>query len=61
MTRPEKNHSAQIEAFKLLLDRHSGELKDIRLAVIGSTRNEEDEGRVTLLQAAIEKAGLKVW
>ncbi|KAJ3056735.1 asparagine-linked glycosylation protein [Rhizophlyctis rosea] len=57
--RPEKNHAAQIEAFKLLIDRHASELKDVRLAVIGSTRNDEDRARVTKLQGLIDKAGLK--
>lgn len=49
--RPEKDHRLQIQAFHLLLDNVSSTIRNrLRLELIGSCRNQEDEKRVQELQ-----------
>ncbi|ORX98574.1 UDP-Glycosyltransferase/glycogen phosphorylase [Basidiobolus meristosporus CBS 931.73] len=51
--RPEKNHTLQLEMMKELLDRYPNYAngKDgVRLVLIGSSRNEDDEGRIQKLR-----------
>ncbi|KAJ3035310.1 asparagine-linked glycosylation protein [Rhizophlyctis rosea] len=57
--RPEKMHIKQIEAFQLLMERHANKLKDVRLVVIGSVRNEGDQEVARRVQDSIDKYGLQ--
>lgn len=56
--RPEKNHMLQLETIAYLC-RHYAQLK-VRLAMIGGTRNEEDEQRVKILKEEIKRRELPV-
>jgi alpha-1,2-mannosyltransferase len=66
--RPEKDHSLQLRAFKLLVtgqadDGEGGtvstkEVKDVRLALVGSCRGEGDEGRVAALREEAKALGI---
>ena len=56
--RPEKNHALQLAAFKILVER--GRVFDARLAILGSCRNAEDEGRVLDVRRRIAELGLEV-
>ncbi|KII91044.1 glycosyltransferase family 4 protein [Plicaturopsis crispa FD-325 SS-3] len=57
--RPEKDHIMQVRAFAALLEAHP-ELKDanVRLVLIGGSRNAGDQQRVEMLQAMVQEAGL---
>ena len=60
--RPEKNHSLQLRAFKIFVDRLGNECKDDRLAklvIIGSCRNSEDQQRVNQLKSVCKELGLE--
>lgn len=59
--RPEKDHAKQIEALALLLERHP-KWRDVgvKLVLMGSCRNEEDEARIKGLEALAEKRGVMV-
>ncbi|XP_013782909.1 GDP-Man:Man(3)GlcNAc(2)-PP-Dol alpha-1,2-mannosyltransferase-like isoform X2 [Limulus polyphemus] len=49
--RPEKDHPLQIKAFSEFLKRRSGQkMQPIKLVIVGSCRNKEDEERVNQLQ-----------
>lgn len=59
--RPEKDHAKQIEALGLLFERNPrwrGE--GVKLVLMGSCRNEEDEARIRGLEALAEKRGISV-
>jgi alpha-1,2-mannosyltransferase len=59
--RPEKDHAKQIEALALLFERYPkwrGE--GVKLVLMGSCRNEEDEARIRGLEALAEKRGVAV-
>jgi len=57
--RPEKNHPLQLEALSLLF-RHHPEYRDrVRLVLVGSVRNSEDEGRVNTLRVQAQALGLE--
>jgi alpha-1,2-mannosyltransferase len=62
--RPEKNHSLQLQAWQMLKERErregSGGREEARLAIIGSCRNEQDEGRVERLRREVVERGLEV-
>jgi len=55
--RPEKNHALQLAAFEILVER--GRVSDARLAILGSCRNAEDEGRVLDVRRRIAELGLE--
>jgi alpha-1,2-mannosyltransferase len=56
--RPEKNHPLQFEAFAALLARPG--MQDVKLVIVGSTRNDEDRQRVeTLKQLASSQYDLQ--
>lgn len=58
--RPEKDHVLQLQAFKLLLDKNDGQLKDdAKLILIGSCRGEEDRERVDNLQKLARELGIQ--
>ena len=50
--RPEKNHSLQLRSLKYLLDNYNenGSFDNLKLVLIGSCRNEEDEKRIQKLK-----------
>jgi len=48
--RPEKNHILQIESFNELLIQHPEYRNEIKLVLIGSSRNSEDDSRVNYLK-----------
>ena len=53
--RPEKDHAKQIEALALLFERHpEWRAKGVKLIMLGSCRNEEDEARIRGLKALAE-------
>jgi alpha-1,2-mannosyltransferase len=56
--RPEKNHAMQLIAFKRLLEISSSR-KDLRLSLVGSCRNKEDEDRVQRLDSLTKELGLR--
>jgi alpha-1,2-mannosyltransferase len=52
--RPEKNHKLQIEAVATLLKQHPQHADRLKLLLIGSCRNTEDEQRVEELRGVIK-------
>ena len=56
--RPEKNHALQLEAMALFRQQE-GPACRVRLAIIGSCRNSEDEARVAALRSDIDRLGLQ--
>ena len=56
--RPEKAHSLQIDAFSKLLRGHP-ELKDMKLVLIGSSRNDDDGARINVLRELVSKHHLE--
>ena len=54
--RPEKDHKLQIEAFHLL--KADIKYNDVKLIIVGSTRNKDDEDIVTNLLSIIKAKGL---
>lgn len=62
-SRPEKEHSVQLEAFKLFLDKcpqYKNGKDDIKLVLAGSVRNEGDEQRVEDLRSLARKLDIQV-
>lgn len=55
--RPEKEHPQQVKIMRALLDQRP-DLSDVKLIMMGSSRNESDEKRITLLRLLIEQLGL---
>lgn len=64
LLRPEKEHAAQIRAFKLFLDAHpnlrSG-VDFVRLVLVGGCRTKEDEKRVEDLKELAVELGVQVF
>lgn len=71
ISRPEKNHPAQLRALKSLLDAHPeyrlapGETlkkgsKAVKMVLLGSVRNEEDAVRVAQLKSLAQELGVTV-
>lgn len=59
--RPEKDHAKQIEALGLLFERHpEWRGRGVRLVLMGSCRNEEDEKRIRGLEDLAEKLSVRV-
>lgn len=59
--RPEKDHAKQIEALALLFERHpEWRGKGVRLVLMGSCRNEEDEKRIRGLEELADRLGVRV-
>lgn len=57
--RPEKDHRLQIHAFRRLLDMVNNDFGDrLRLKLIGSCRNEQDDKRVTELKSLARELGV---
>jgi glycosyltransferase involved in cell wall biosynthesis len=59
--RPEKDHAKQVEALALLFERHpewTG--RGVRLVLMGSCRNEEDERRIRGLEELADRLGVRV-
>ncbi len=56
--RPEKDHLLQIKAFQVLLTDHP-ELKDARLMLVGSCRDEDDLNRVKNLKIKAKELGIE--
>ena len=48
--RPEKNHTLQVEAFHSLLKQHPNYRGNVKLILIGSSRNEQDNNRINKLK-----------
>lgn len=63
-SRPEKDHPAQLHAFRKLLDVHPGYGKpgalQVRLVMMGGSRNAEDAARVEKLRALARELGIEV-
>eukprot|EP00980_Cylindrotheca_fusiformis_P008529 scaffold1807_cov140-Cylindrotheca_fusiformis.AAC.21 len=51
--RPEKDHPLQIKALARLLEKHPEHAKQVKLLLIGSCRNDEDERRVAALKELV--------
>ena len=64
MHRPEKDHAAQLHAFKQLLASHPEYGKPgnahVRLVLVGGSRNAEDAARVEGLRALAKELGIEV-
>jgi alpha-1,2-mannosyltransferase len=59
--RPEKDHAKQIEALGLLFERHPGwKERGVKLLLMGSCRNEDDEKRIRGLEELADKLGVRV-
>ncbi|RHY34931.1 hypothetical protein DYB32_000574 [Aphanomyces invadans] len=60
--RPEKDHSLQLRAMKVLLETHPKEMsstfKDFKLVLLGSCRGHDDEARVKVLRQECVDLGL---
>eukprot|EP00298_Acanthocystis_sp_HF-20_P002103 c12561_g1_i2.p1 GENE.c12561_g1_i2~~c12561_g1_i2.p1 ORF type:complete len:482 (+),score=157.99 c12561_g1_i2:26-1471(+) len=56
--RPEKNHALQLQAFSLLLKKHPSLLLNVRLVLLGSSRNENDQNRVEKLKSLANELGI---
>ena len=59
--RPEKDHVLQLNAFKLLLEKHDGEMrgKNVNLILIGSCRCDDDNQRVDQLKKLSRELGIQ--
>lgn len=64
MHRPEKDHAAQLHAFKQLLTSHPEYGKPgnahVQLVLVGGSRNAEDAARVEGLRALAKELGIEV-
>ena len=64
MYRPEKDHKAQLHAFKQLLDKYPQYRvrapKETRLVLIGGSRNAEDAARVDELRELAKELKIQV-
>ena len=62
MYRPEKDHAMQIQALARLFEKHPKwkEEKDLELVMIGSSRNEGDEKRITSLRKLAQELNVEV-
>lgn len=59
--RPEKDHAKQVEALALLFERHpEWRGNGVRLVLMGSCRNEEDERRIRGLEELANRLGVRV-
>lgn len=59
--RPEKDQAKQIEALGLLFERHAEwREKGVKLVLMGSCRNEEDEKRIRGLEELADRLGVRV-
>ncbi|OQS04800.1 GDP-Man:Man(3)GlcNAc(2)-PP-Dol alpha-1,2-mannosyltransferase isoform X2 [Thraustotheca clavata] len=56
--RPEKDHSLQLAALKVLIQKHPEESKDFKLVLLGSCRGQEDEARVQALRNECDELGI---
>jgi alpha-1,2-mannosyltransferase len=56
--RPEKDHVLQIEAMARLLENHP-ELKQVKMKLVGSCRNTQDEARLALLKGLVQELHLE--
>jgi len=57
--RPEKDHPLQIKAFQIIKDKVSSQIwSKVRLVLVGSCRNAEDESRVASLRQLASEAGV---
>ena len=57
--RPEKGHALQLDAFSLFLSKHKPK-KQVKLILVGSTRNPDDEQRVESLRQQAQTLGIEV-
>ena len=66
LSRPEKDHQAQILAFHQLLQDHPEHLvapdgdDSVKLVLIGGSRNEGDAKRIVALKKLVEELGIAV-
>ena len=62
LSRPEKNHKAQVEAFAKLLNTYPKYRDDVRvkLILLGGSRNAEDAARVKELQSLAKELKVDV-
>jgi len=58
--RPEKNHRLQLEALARLFELEPKLRADVRLILIGSSRNAADEARIAALRNAAKELGIEV-
>ncbi|KAL7713373.1 GDP-Man:Man(3)GlcNAc(2)-PP-Dol alpha-1 [Entamoeba marina] len=56
--RPEKNHSLQIEAIRILIEQHPEVRNELRFTVIGGTRDAEDRARKQTIKDLVENYNL---